>query len=290
MIKEEFCNSISSLCIRSILFEVSASPKPGLVDRYNSGAHKDMDIFTFMTSSSVLYSYFHKCAQAGIYFQGNNYRHLLKGIRPLGIRAEEAMFRATEGVNTHKGLIFSLGIIAASAGSLFNTDKSNYYISNNIANRVQLVASGVTEELKKISDKKELTYGEALYQKYETRGIRGEVEGGFPTVYNHSLPIFTKLMEENKFHINDILVHTLLYLIAYTEDSNILGRQGLEELIYAQNQAKNALDLGGFLTKKGKEAVMKMDKEFIRKNISPGGAADLLAVTFFIYYLGKRLI
>ena len=42
---------------------------------------------------------------------------LFPAIRPIGVRAEAAMFAAaTAGVNTHKGIIFSLGIIAACLG------------------------------------------------------------------------------------------------------------------------------------------------------------------------------
>src|SRR5699024_6679000 len=110
MIIKNFCNKISSMSIKSILYEVAATPKTGLVDRKNSGAHKDMDFFTFINSSSVLGSYFYNCTKAGIEFKGNDYRDLLKDIRPIGMEAEKDMFKATNNINTHKGIIFSQGI------------------------------------------------------------------------------------------------------------------------------------------------------------------------------------
>jgi triphosphoribosyl-dephospho-CoA synthase len=66
----------------------------------------------------------------------------------------------------------------------------------------------------------------------------------------------------------------------------------MEMLEYAQEKARAALNLGGYLTPEGKEFVWEMDRDFIEKNISPGGAADLTAVTLFLYFLenGDNLI
>lgn len=282
---EEFSNRISNISIKSILYELAASPKPGLVDRNNSGAHKDMDFFTFLTSSSVLGSYFYRCTRAGIEFQGKDYRELLKKIRPIGIKAEKEMFKATNNINTHKGMIFSLGIISAAVGSLFREARKKYYPSRKVASRVKEIGQGISDELKIGYNKEDLTYGERLFIKYGTKGIRGEVESGFKTVLNWSYPVFTRLVLEGGHHINDILVETLIYLIAYTEDSNILGRHSMESLIYVQNQAKKALKLGGYLSLEGKEFIEELDREFIEKNISPGGAADLLAVNIALFII-----
>lgn len=285
MNNKEFCNYISSLSIKSILYELSSTPKPGLVDRYNSGAHTDMGFFTFLNSSSVLFPYFYKCTKAGISFEGKDYTSLLKSIRPIGIEAEKLMFKSTSGINTHKGLIFSLGIIGSVVGTLFKESNNIYFNQEDITKRVKEMTIGISKELNNIGNKEDLTYGEKLYLKYGEKGIRGEVETGFKTVRKYSLPIFTKLIKENKYHINDVLVDTLLYLIANTKDSNILGRHNLNILKYSQNQAKKAIRLGGYLKPKGKLFVKELDKEFIEKNISPGGSADLLAITIMLYTL-----
>ena len=286
MTNNEFCEYVSNITIKSILFEVAASPKPGLVDRYNSGAHKDMDFYTFLRSSSVLGHYFYNCTKAGIDFQGNDYIELLVNIRPIGIKAEKEMFNATGGINTHKGIIFSMGIIAAAAGNLYKELDRDTFSYNEILNRVILISKDITKELDNVHNTEEnLTYGEKLFLKYGIKGIRGEVESGFQTVINISLPVFEKLLPDKNIHINDILIQVLLNLMANTEDSNILGRHNKETLNYVQKESQKAIELGGYFTKEGKAYIESMDKDFIGKNISPGGSADLLAVSIMIYIL-----
>lgn len=296
MDNHDFCTYIANISIKSILYEVSATLKPGLVDRNNSGAHRDMNFFTFLNSTSVLYPYFHDCTNIGTNFREEDYTHLLKNIRPLGIKAEEDMFRATRGINTHKGLIFSLGIINAALGSLFKEHKKTSYYPEVLRRRIMDMTKGILGELDKnskddISDNNKYTYGEKLFKKYGIKGIRGEVEAGFPTVVEISLPVFQLLIDKETYAINDILVHTLLHLIKSTEDSNILGRHNMDILDYSQIQAEKALDMGGYLTPKGREFVRMMDYDFIEKNISPGGGADLLAITtmFFLIENGDIL-
>lgn len=281
----EFCNYVGNLAIKSILYEVSSTPKPGLVDRDNSGAHKDMDFFTFLRSASVLNLYFHDCTKAGMEFKGIDFRDLLENIRPIGIKAEEDMFRATGGINTHKGIIFSQGIVAAAVGSLFRENFKRQQEIHEISQRVKDMTMGITMELENTYNKDNPTYGERLYIDYGIKGIRGEVESGFETVLEYSIPIFSHLVKEGIYHINDILVQTLLYLMANTEDSNILGRHNIHKLYYVQNKAKEALDLGGYFTEDGKKFVRLMDDDLIEKNISPGGSADLLSITLMLYLI-----
>ncbi|NLN15284.1 MAG: triphosphoribosyl-dephospho-CoA synthase CitG [Tissierellia bacterium] len=285
MIKNEYCRLVANIAIRSVLFEVSVSPKPGLVDRFNPGAHKDMDIFTFLKSSSVLYPYFYNCTMAGIEFDEEDYTQLLLNIRPIGIRAEEDMFKATAGINTHKGIIFSMGIIAAAVGSLHRELNRQHFDFEEISERVKLITAGITKELDLAYKKEDLTYGERLYLKYGTKGIRGEVESGFTTVLNYSLPILVGLIQENKYHINDILGQVLINLMANTEDSNVLGRHDMEALKYVQERSKEALKLGGYFTEEGRKYIEALDEDFIEKHISPGGSADLLAVSLMFYML-----
>lgn len=283
MEREEFCEKISNIAIKSMLYEVAATPKPGLVDRNNSGSHRDMDFFTFLNSISVLSSYFYNCVKAGIEFKGEDYKDLLKDIRPIGIRAEKSMFQSTNGINTHKGIIFSEGIIAVAVGSLYN-EGSDFNL-NKVIDRVKLISCGITKELENTDKNMELTYGEKLFIKFGVKGIRGEVEEGFKTVLNFSYPFFKNLVEENKYEINDIMVQTLLNLMVYTEDSNILGRHNMDILNFTKESAKKALNLGGIFTDEGKSFIVTLDDVFIKKNISPGGSADLLAVTLMLFMI-----
>lgn len=280
----KFCKYISNMAVKSLLYEVSATPKPGLVDRNNSGAHKDMDFYTFIDSSLALFDYFYECAHIGCNFSNEDKTELLKEIRPTGIKAENDMFLATKGVNTHKGLIFSIGIICAAAGYIFRKERSQYISSGEICNLIKQITKGLTEELDKPKDMEALTYGERLYIKYGSKGIRGEVETGFKTVTDYSLPVMKDLMKED-IHINHILIQVLLNLMTKAEDSNILGRHDMETLEFVRDKAKASLRHGGYLTPYGKIFVEEMDKYFIERNISPGGSADLLAITIMLNML-----
>ena len=288
--EKEFIELVRKNAMKAILYELSATPKPGLVDRNNSGAHNDMDFFTFMASSSALSNVFALCAKEGLQYSKSDFRGLLNALRPIGIKAEKEMFKATKGVNTHKGLIFSLGIISAAAASLYVESPFLSIDSIKISDRIKEIAKGISQnELESIKTEKALTNGEKIYLKYGIKGIRGQVEEGFPNVKELSLHLLKDMLKNKLIPLNDILVHVLIYLISITEDSNIISRHGIEALDYVKEKASYVLKAGGMLTKSGKKLIFEMDKDFISKNISPGGSADLLAVTIMFYLLEDAL-
>ncbi|SHK05597.1 triphosphoribosyl-dephospho-CoA synthase [Paramaledivibacter caminithermalis DSM 15212] len=285
--KEIFTRNIESLALRSLLYEVSASPKPGLVDRNNNGAHNDMDFYTFIDSSSVLGETFYHCTLTGIEHKDSS-KTLLKAIRPFGIRGEKKMFAITNNVNTHKGLVFSLGIICAAIGYLYQKKPNRRWHANDICEQVKYMTEGLVErELMNKNFKNPVTYGEKLYIKYGVTGIRGEVTSGFQTVLNHGLPILKELMESRVGTFNDRLVQTLLNLMTHTEDSNILGRHNLDMLKRVQNEAKRIIELGGIFSPEGIKAIKEFDNWCIKHWVSPGGSADLLAVTIMLFLIEK---
>jgi len=271
---------ISSIAIEAMLHEVGATPKPGLVDRNNSGAHDDMDVFTFFSSISVLQPFFTEMAEKGISFKGNDFKKLLKSIRPIGIEAEKRMFAATGGINTHKGLIFSLGVLSCAAA--YQIQKKKPLTAEHICKRASLMCRDmVKREL--IESEKIQTTGEKLFKENGVTGIRGEAEAGFPSVIGVSLPYLKK----SKGEWNLRLIDTLLQLMLVVEDSNIIGRHNRETLDIVQNQTKEVLLSGGASDHRGMEILKQLDLYFIDKNISPGGSADLLAVTIFLYNIEK---
>lgn len=282
---DNFCEYISKCAVESLLYEVSATPKPGLVDRNNSGAHSDMDFFTFMSSSAVLGQYFYKCSEKGLNESIDDDRELFNQLRKIGIDAEHKMFQATGGVNTHKGLVFSLGIICAATSNCFLSMNKESLTIEVICKKVANMTKGISAKELNINKKDKLTYGEKLYKKYGIKGIRGEVEEGFITVRETSFPVYLNLKQSGEIAINDILVQVLLHLMTVTEDTNVVARHDLKTLEYVKKSAKEALQLGGILTPEGKAFIEKMDEDFISKNISPGGSADLLAVTHMFYLM-----
>jgi triphosphoribosyl-dephospho-CoA synthase len=290
--KEEYAHYIASLAQRAILYEVSTTPKPGLVDRDNSGAHEDMDFFTFMSSSSAIYKGLYECVMEGMLFNEGNNQSLLDGIRKIGIRCENDMYKATNGVNTHKGIIFSFGILCSVIGKLYKEKSKNKFLSEEICNEVKKVTKGLTDrDFRDIYSKENLTHGELLFIKYGYKGIRGEVEGGFNTIISKAIKILrdwklnntrqSKSYITKRLSLNDLFLEVLLTLMAESEDTNVIIRSGISGLNYTQTVCKAFLASGGMYQIDAKTKLENMNQDFIRKNISPGGAADLLAVSIF---------
>lgn len=281
--KEEFAHYAASLAQRAILYEVSTTPKPGLVDRDNPGAHKDMDFFTFMASSSALYRGLYECTMEGLNFEEEDNTKLLDRIRKPGIECERAMFEATKGINTHKGIIFSMGTLCAVVGKMFRQYGRENFITENICNEVIKVTKGLTnKDFKGIENKKVLTHGERLYIEHGFKGIRGEVESGFSTVQKDAVQILRIWKTDKSLSMNDLFLEILLNLMAGSEDTNIIIRGGIENLDYVKSISKEFLTEGGIKQPDAKKKLEGMNEEFIKRNISPGGSADLLAVTIFL--------
>ncbi len=275
-------NTIASYAMEGMLFEVSATPKPGLVDRNNCGAHHDMDYFTFMSSAASLHSTFENLVRLGWENRNKPIKELLPYMRAEGMDAEEKMFVFTNGINTHKGMIFTLGMLCGCAGWALEKEELplNY---ETLSGLVSEMCEGIcAREFKGIENKTNLTKGERMYVKYGCTGARGEVEGGFATVGEISLPKYRQF-RDGGITVNDALVQTLLYLIAETVDTNIISRHDMETAELAMQLAKEALEAGGIFTAEGRKKILDMDIAFIEKYISPGGCADLLAVTHFLY-------
>jgi triphosphoribosyl-dephospho-CoA synthase len=281
--KEEFAHYAASLAQRAILYEVSTTPKPGLVDRDNCGAHKDMDFFTFMASSSALYKGLFECAMEGLNFEEEDSTKLLDRIRRPGIECERAMFEATNGVNTHKGIIFSQGILCAVVGKLQRQLEKDSFTIEHICEEVKKVTHGLTQkDFKGIESKTTFTHGERLYKDYGFKGIRGEVESGFSSIQINAVRVLRSWKEDKSLSMNDLFLDILFNIMADSEDTNIVSRGGIESLSYVKKLASEFVLEGGMKQPDAHRKLQSMNKDFVERNISPGGSADLLAVTIFL--------
>lgn len=277
--RNKLVEEVAETAIQGLLYEVSITPKPGLVDRNNNGAHSDMDFFTFMSSGAALGKHFYHMAEQGYGWKGSK-EDLFLQLREIGKQAEQDMFQSTNNVNTHKGLIFSLGIIcAATTYSVTNNKEKN--IEDILELCGEMTRNTLEEELKIIKEKEIVTKGEKLYKEYGVRGIRGEVADGFPSICEVALPRLRELKGENQ-DVNNTYLQILMHLLSKVEDTNILARHNFETLRYAKQKARECLRLGGAFSIEGKKAIKQLDEEFIEHNISPGGCADLLAVTIML--------
>lgn len=277
----ECFKKIGALAKRALIDEVSATPKPGLVDRRNCGSHTDMDIDTFKRSAHALEEYFVRFAEYGYNTAHLVESHTLADARKIGIDAENAMYKATDGINTHKGMIFSGGLICMATGRLLaKGDKVDAY---NISKTVALTVNGICEnDYSKSKPFEDMTSGEKIYKTYGIKGSRGEAESGFATVMSVAYP-FLKECFEKKLDQNTAFVYTLLKLMSVVDDTNVIKRGNTSLGKYVKNKSAELLW-------KSIEEIERFDDELIRLNLSPGGSADLLAVTGLLYNIEKENI
>ena len=247
--------------------EVLLTPKPGLVDAANSGAHNDMDKGTFLRSAAALEPWFQAMAERGEALPTEDPQALLADLRPIGIQAEADMYAATNGVNTHKGALFSLGLLCAACGRLKAEGKP--LTADGLCELAAQMTAGITQREMQASD----TNGLKVHAAYGAKGVRGEAESGFESVRALALP---HLAQENGSYL------ALLHLIAHVRDTNVLHRAGEEGLCWLQSRAK------ALLTDFSIPTLEQLDRECIERNISPGGCADLLAIAFFIEAVAGR--
>jgi len=270
---------IELLATKALLEEVLTTPKPGLVDRLGSGGHTDMDYHTFEKSAYALEPYFGKMDELGNVWKGS-LPGLFTEVRKIGLEAEGAMFSATGGVNTHKGMLFSVGILCAASG--YATSQYNSTDADLLCSLVtDMTKHTLEEEFRQILNTKNRTHGEELYAKQGIRGIRGEVIDGFASVRNLSLPWYREYLRQGR-DPNLSRLQVLLALMANVTDTNVLYRHDAETLEFVQRSARNILVQGGAFTEVGLQLVEELDRAFTEKRISCGGCADLLGVTIFL--------
>lgn len=268
---------------KAMIYEVTTTPKPGLVDRWHNGSHKDMDIDLFMDSIFSLTDYYIQCTLAGLQHKEMNPLPLFQKLREFGIQAENAMLKATRGVNTHKGLIFSGGILCGAVGYLL-MHKGIFSVED-----LSLVCTEMLPHLLNdfahINPHKPLTHGEHLYLQYGLTGIRGEAVAGFPVTLGQAYPVF-KNLEKSTPGLYERGRITLLYLMAYAQDTNIISRSDYQTFCQLQISLREYLREHPPGTFDTAAVIEKLDEYFLEKNISPGGSADLLGVVYFLWFLG----
>ncbi len=275
---------------RALLYEVAITPKPGLVDRANAGAHSDMDVFTFVDSACALRPYFETCARIGRAHRGGDAAACFDALRVPGLEAEAAMKAATGGVNTHKGAIFSLGIYCAALGMGDAGEASEA----TLARCGEMTRARMEAELAAIRTDEARTFGEAIYQRSGVGGVRAEAAGGFASVRGHALPRLCAALEAG-LSLNDAGLCALVSLMGCTQDTNAVRRGG-EAAAAALKAAAQALDgeiqamLAQGRAGEGVETVRAQlaawDGEMSAARISPGGCADLLALTLLCRFVG----
>lgn len=273
---------LGRLARQSLLEEVYTSPKPGLVDLYSNGAHQDMDYHTFERSAAALEPYFVKMAEAGL-GAFDDLEGLFQRIRQVGIQAEAAMYQATGEVNTHKGAVFTIGILCAAAGACLARFGA-VTIPQVIAAEKKMVGTTLLKEISQLSrlpKTQPVSNGQRNFHVYGALGVRGEAAFGYPSVVELALPVLQKGLREKR-DWNRIKLQVLLTLMSQVEDGNVLSRTGRDGMQEVQQIADMFLKAGGAYREDAIQRLKAMDQYFIEKNYSNGGCADLLAAAVFL--------
>jgi triphosphoribosyl-dephospho-CoA synthase len=261
--------AIAAIAVRCLLVELETWPKPGLVSHVDTGSHSDMDAGTFRRSAAAIQPYFHALAEAGAEGCG------MGRLRIIGLEAEAAMFAATAGINTHRGAIFGLGLLCAAAGAAATGRTDS-----------ETPLGGAVARLwgRDILDGPVLlrSHGGEARRRYGAGGARSEASQGFPSVYEIGLPALQSGALLAPGDAEAARVQACFALIANLEDTNLLHRGGLSGLSYAQSTARGFLDDGGVGAPDWRRRADVVHQSFVTRRLSPGGSADLLAMSLFV--------
>lgn len=250
----------------ALRLELETYPKPGLVSHVDPGSHSDMDAGTFRASTQAITPFFRGLAIAGA--DGAP----MPVLRRIGLDAEAAMRAATGGVNTHRGAIFGLGLLCAAAGALPRPAAGALgglvrarYGAAILAGPVLLHAPGARAR-----------------RRHGVGGAPAEAAAGFPSLYRIGLPALHRARQARPGDEEAARVEACLALIAHVEDTNLLHRGGQDGFVFAREQAARFVAAGGVTQPDWRARAKALHSAFVARNLSPGGAADLLAMTLFV--------
>lgn len=264
---------VGRLAIGALYREVSLAPKPGLVSPVDSGSHADMNFSTFVRSLQALRGYFPAIARLGT--QMPTYAQL----QCCGVDAEQRMLQATNGVNTHRGAIFNIGLLCAAAG--VESVRAGSCSAESICRCVaDMWGPAIAATAKAVSD----SHGAFVQRQYGSGGARAEAAAGFPSAISIGLPAYRAAHKQTHCP-QQAAVQCFFTLMAELEDTNLLWRGGRQGLHFAREAATTFLDQGGVYSNGWQVRAQALHSEFVSRRLSPGGSADLLGVVLFLQAL-----
>ncbi len=267
---------IAHLATQALQAELDTTPKPGLVDKDSNGAHRDMDYALMQRSIDTLRPYFVKLALLGCADALPSHT----AIRDAGIEAEKAMLSATNGVNTHKGALFSMGLAVVAAAHEERKIAANEEQILKERNGGEDVLVSLQTTIKALAASFPDTNGthgsKAKLLSKGTTAIKGALDNareGYEMLFAEWLPFYIERRKERDAHT---LHKTLLRIMCDLDDTNVIYRTDLATAEEVKQEARALLD--NF----SETALKDMDRHYTTRNISPGGAADMLSLTVFI--------
>ena len=256
---------IGRAAIAALYDELALAPKPGLVSFEDSGSHTDMDATTFMRSLFALRHYFARLAMLGAA------QAPVAELEAAGVEAEARMLRATGGVNTHRGAIFSVGLLCAAAG--FARAPPGTLIAARL--REHLMAAW-GEPLRMRCRRAGSSNGQRVARAFGLRCVGEEASLGFPVLFECAVPALA-MARAAGLDDRHARLQVLFEVIAVLADTNLAHRGGLSGLHFAQAQAHAFLGAGGAQRPDALRHAQSIHRAFVQRRLSPGGAADVLA-------------
>ncbi|MDE2625187.1 MAG: triphosphoribosyl-dephospho-CoA synthase, partial [Betaproteobacteria bacterium] len=254
---------VARAAVRALYRELVLAPKPGLVTPVDNGAHRDMTPATFLKSLFTLRHYFARIAQAGA--AGASFAEL----QALGRAAEARMLAATGGVNAHRGAIFNLGLVAAAAGACPGADA--HALCLEVAHRwgeaILAGAAGAGEH----------SHGRQVAARHGLEGARGQAARGFPVLREQGLPAYDRVLAATGDARRAALA-AFFAMMAVLDDSNLAWRGGLPGLRFARAQGAALAAPAAVQALDWEARAWQVHRDFVARNLSPGGSADLLAL------------
>ena len=251
---------IAHLATDALRAELNTTPKPGLVDRNDNGAHKDMNLAMMNRSIDALQPYFVKLALLG----SKDSMPETDEMRQTGIDAERTMLNATGGVNTHRGALFSMGLTTLAAARCMAQDGTAD--EKQLRDLIMQVAAGFAPTAG--------THGNDAVNAHRVTGALDLAKAGYEQLFNDWLPAYRRYLAEEA----ETACHRLLLLImTQLDDTNVIHRVGYEQAQQVKQEARTLLDS---YSTRGMEA---LNRDYIARNVSPGGSADMVALTVFIH-------
>ncbi|WBL31564.1 triphosphoribosyl-dephospho-CoA synthase [Candidatus Phytoplasma sacchari] len=270
--KKELIN----IAVKMIDIELYSYPSLGLVSFQDSGCHTDMNIETFLDSKNTFYIYFSE-----IFILAKKDKKLnFEKLRNIGIKQEKRMFQITKNINTHKGLVFSFGIIFYIATYSLIHKISFYCWKNIIKNFVQPLNNDFLLLNKK-------TNGEKIFHKYQIKGARGEALKGYEIVFDKGILFIQKCLKKYP-HLKekDIYLCLLIFYLKEIDDTTLISKIGYEKTKKVKIKAHILInDLINKNFEFFKKKIIKENEYFQQQKISPGGCADLCVITLFLFFL-----
>jgi len=256
---------------RAMLLELYTHPKPGLVSHVDCGSHGDMDVKTFEASAAAIRPFMSALSAAGSRLAP------MATLREIGIAAEAAMMRATGGVNTHRGAISGLGLLCAASGA--RTAGLRDGCLGDIVGELWGPAIACHPV---IPD----SHGTAVLHRHGAGGARHEAISGFATVYATGLPALRVGQRMAGRDAAAARLHCFFSLLATVGDTALLHRGGSQGLQFAQGAARAFLAAGSVAAAGWQARAQSLHRQFVSRHLSPGGCADLLAMTLFAATMG----